>query len=118
MNSLLSRMSSRSVVMTIARAMITSECKSVEMHHDAFKLAVSIDQTRFNLKYVSINDIKRGFVCRDSKQDTPKKAESFQAKVYVLQHLIQIQNGYTPDLDCHTSHIACKFKEIPSKIDR
>jgi elongation factor 1-alpha len=35
-----------------------------------------------------------------------------------MQHPGQIQNGYTPVLDCHTSHIACKFKEITSKIDR
>jgi len=26
--------------------------------------------------------------------------------------------GYTPVLDCHTAHIACKFTELTSKIDR
>jgi elongation factor 1-alpha len=35
-----------------------------------------------------------------------------------MSHPGQIQNGYTPVLDCHTSHIACKFKEIRAKIDR
>ncbi len=26
--------------------------------------------------------------------------------------------GYTPVLDCHTAHIACKFGEMIEKIDR
>jgi len=35
-----------------------------------------------------------------------------------MAHPGQISNGYTPVLDCHTAHIACKFQEIQSKIDR
>ena len=40
------------------------------------------------------------------------------AHVIVLNHPGQIGAGYSPVLDCHTAHIACKFAELESKIDR
>lgn len=43
---------------------------------------------------------------------------SFCPQVIVLNHPGQIANGYTPVLDCHTAHIACKFSEIKEKCDR
>lgn len=42
----------------------------------------------------------------------------FWFQVIVLNHPGQIANGYTPVLDCHTAHIACKFSEIKEKCDR
>ena len=35
-----------------------------------------------------------------------------------MNHPGQIAAGYTPVLDCHTAHIACKFAELVEKIDR
>merc|ERR1712179_706722 len=45
-------------------------------------------------------------------------AKDFTAQVIVLNHPGQICNGYSPVLDCHTAHIACKFHEIKEKVDR
>lgn len=45
-------------------------------------------------------------------------ADSFIAQVIIMKHPGSIVPGYTPVLDCHTAHIACKFNKIISKIDR
>ncbi|RXM92455.1 Elongation factor 1-alpha 2 [Acipenser ruthenus] len=41
-----------------------------------------------------------------------------QFKVIILNHPGQISAGYSPVIDCHTAHIACKFAELKEKIDR
>merc|ERR1711864_21969 len=60
------------MVVTFSPANISTEVKSVEMHHEAMTEALPGD----------------------------------------------IHSGYSPVLDCHTAHIACKFQEIQQKIDR
>jgi len=105
------------MVVTFAPCMLTTEIKSVEMHHESLPEALPGDNVGFNVKNVSIKDIKRGYVCSDSK--SPASAvSSFHAQVIVLNHPGQICNGYSPVLDCHTAHIACKFQEIKQKVDR
>merc|ERR1711881_713753 len=97
---------------------VTTEVKSVEMHHESIEEAVPGDNVGFNVKGLSVNDIKRGFVASDSKNDPAKDTENFVAQVIVLNHPGQIQNGYAPVLDCHTAHIACKFNKIRAKVDK
>ncbi|CAM9827190.1 unnamed protein product [Pylaiella littoralis] len=106
------------MVVTFAPVMLDTEVKSVEMHHEALTQAVPGDNVGFNVKNVSVKDIRRGYVAGDSKRDPPKGAAMFNAQVIVMNHPGQISNGYAPVLDCHTAHVACKFKEITQKMDR
>jgi len=105
-------------VVTFAPAGVSTEVKSVEMHHEALTEAVPGDNVGFNVKNVSVKDIKRGMVAGDSKNDPPKETKDFLAQVIVMNHPGEIHAGYTPVLDCHTAHIACKFAELKEKIDR
>merc|ERR1712157_118094 len=73
------------MVVTFAPNQLSTEVKSVEMHH---------------------------------KSLPPKGAETFFSQVIVMNHPGQISAGYSPVLDCHTAHVACKFKEINQKMDR
>jgi len=106
------------MVITFAPNQLTTEVKSVEMHHEALSEAVPGDNVGFNVKNVSVKDIKRGYVASDSKNKPAFAAKDFTAQVIVLNHPGQICNGYSPVLDCHTAHIACKFNEIKEKVDR
>jgi len=97
---------------------LTTEVKSIEMHHEVLPEAVPGDNVGFNIKNIAVNQLKRGFVTSDSKNDPARECESFTAQVIILNHPGQIANGYCPVLDCHTAHIACKFENIQKKIDR
>uniref|UniRef100_A0A8C9JRD6 Elongation factor 1-alpha n=1 Tax=Panthera tigris altaica TaxID=74533 RepID=A0A8C9JRD6_PANTA len=105
------------MVVTFAPVNVTTEVKSVEMHHEALSEALPGDNVGFNVKNVSVKDVRRGNVAGDSKNDPPMEAAGFTAQVIILNHPGQISAGYVPVLDCHTAHIACKFAELKEKID-
>merc|ERR1719342_1247340 len=106
------------MVVTFAPVALSTEVKSVEMHHESLTEAVPGDNVGFNIKNVSVKDIKRGYVTSDSKNKPATGVADFTAQVIVLNHPGQVSNGYSPVLDCHTPHIACKFAEILEKVDR
>jgi len=106
------------MVVQFAPAGLSTEVKSVEMHHEQLTEALPGDNVGFNVKNVSVKDLRRGYVCGDTKKDPPLGASSFHAQVIVMNHPGQIGNGYSPVLDCHTAHVACKFAKITQKMDR
>jgi elongation factor 1-alpha len=97
---------------------INTEIKSVEMHHESVAEATPGDNVGFNVRNLAVKDLKRGYVCSDSKNDPACETEMFVAQTIVMNHPGQISNGYAPVLDCHTAHIACKFSKIRNKIDK
>lgn len=69
------------MVVTFAPVNVTTEVKSVEMHHEALSEALPGDNVGFNVKNVSVKDIRRGNVAGDSKNDPPQEAAGFTAQV-------------------------------------
>jgi len=97
---------------------ITTDVKSIEMHHTTIPEAVPGDNIGFNVKNVAVKDLKRGDVASDATKDPASEAESFVAQIIVMNHPGMIHAGYTPVLDCHTAHVACCFDQLLQKIDR
>ncbi|KAM7322069.1 hypothetical protein ACRRTK_018910 [Alexandromys fortis] len=80
------------VVVTFAPVSVTAEAKSVEMHREALSDALPGDNVGFNVKNVSVKDVRRGNVAGDSKmeaagfsaqklEDGPKFSKSSDAAI-------------------------------------
>ncbi|KAF8290387.1 elongation factor 1-alpha [Trypanosoma cruzi] len=67
-------------VVTFAPANVTTEVKSIEMHHEQLAEATPGDNVGFNVKNVSVKDIRRGNVCGNSKNDPQRRRPTSRRK--------------------------------------
>ena len=104
-------------VVIFAPVNVTTEVKSVEVHHEALSESLPGDNVSFNVKNMSVKDVHHGNAAGDGKNDPPMEAAGFTAQVIILNQPGQISAGYAPVLDCHTIHIVCKFAELKEKTD-
>ncbi|GMG99385.1 hypothetical protein Nepgr_001225 [Nepenthes gracilis] len=73
---------------------LTTEDKSVEMHHEALQEALPSDNVGFNVKIVAVKDLKLRFVASNSQDDPAKEAANFTSQVIIMNHQGQIRNDY------------------------
>ena len=110
------------MVVTFAPVAHSTEVKSVEMHHESLPEAVPGDNVGFNIKNVSVKDIKRGYVTSDSKNKPASGVSDFTAQVIVLNHPGQV-NSKKISLVCFFrlfvlfvfSTITCHLREFVTK---
>lgn len=91
------------------------ECKSIEIHGESVEEGVAGDVVGFHAKGIT-QEIQRGYVASDSKEDPVREAASFEATVMITNH-DYVTPGFSPVIDVHTAHVACTFEKIHSKID-
>jgi elongation factor 1-alpha len=121
----------------IAPGNLTSEVRSIDQFHTTLYEAGPGDRIGFNVRGISVKDLRRGFVVGHLKNEPPAEAIDFVAQVckcqkqtsydllrlinvfiVILNHPGEIREGYMPVVDCHTSHVACKFTELLVKYDK
>ncbi len=95
---------------------VAGEVKTIEMHHEEMNEAKPGDNVGFNVRGVTKEQITRGDVIGPAEAP-PTVAKEFDGQIIVLHHPTAISKGYTPVLHAHTTQVACKFKEIKSKLD-
>jgi len=66
-------------VVNFAPAKIAAEARSIEMYHETVEEAMPGDNVGFNVRAISVKDVKRGYVASNTKKDPAKETESFNA---------------------------------------
>jgi len=101
---------------TFMPANVSGEVISIEQHHEEIPKAEPGDNVGFNVRGVGKDDIRRGDVCGPA-DNPPSVAETFTARIIVLDHPSVVTEGYTPVFHAHTAQVACTFIELQKKLD-
>jgi len=89
--------------------------KSVERRwgDDDFEIVEPGEVTGFNVKNVSVRDIRCGYVGGDVRDHPFMRVLSFRAMIVVFDaHPNRIMRGYTPQIACHTASFPCRFHNL------
>lgn len=95
-----------------------TEVKSIEMHHVEIPEGYPGDNVGFNVKGLSIKEIKRGSVASDYQRSPATVVLEWKSRLIVINHPGEIRPGYTPVVDCHTTHVSCVIKDIFVAYDK
>ncbi|MBN3275616.1 EF1A1 factor, partial [Polyodon spathula] len=106
------------MLVNFSPANLSAEVKTIEMHHQGISTAFPGHNIGFNIKNISVKNLRRGDVAGNAHSDPPSDALSFTAQVIILNHPGHIKAGYSPVIDCHTAHVTCKFAELKAKLER
>ena len=74
------------MVVTLAPVNLSTEVKSVETHHESRPEAAPDDNVGFNVKNMSVKDIKRSYITSYSKNKSATGASDFTTQIIVLNH--------------------------------
>ncbi|MHA1377761.1 MAG: translation elongation factor EF-1 subunit alpha [Candidatus Helarchaeota archaeon] len=96
---------------------LTTEVRSIEMHHEQQQKAVPGDNIGFNLRGIAVKDIRRGYVVGHANKEPPTVAAEFTGQIVVIFHPTVLPQGYAPVVHAHTAQVSCVFSELISKID-
>lgn len=96
---------------------LTTEVRSIEMHHENIPKALPGDNIGFNIRGIAVKDLRRGNVVGHANKEPPTVAAEFTGQIVVIYHPTVLPQGYTPVVHAHTAQVSCEFAEILSKID-
>jgi elongation factor 1-alpha len=105
------------MAVTFAPTGLQDVVESVQMEGEAVPIAFPGDYVGLDCKNIAAGDLKPGYVASDSIDDPAMEATHFTSHVIITNEPGLIRNGYTPVLDCHTSHVAVMFAELIAKVD-
>ena len=70
------------------------------------------EYVHFSVTGQSLERIKRGMVVGLSTNQPPKEAETFDAKIVIVNDFDEIKLGSKPKVHCHSSHMPCELVKI------
>ncbi len=103
----------------IAPSGIVSVVKSLQIEFQTVFQAIPGDIVSIDIgdSCIGLMDIQPGCVVSNYEDCPAQKVSSFEAQIIVMNHPGNISNGYSPIIDCHTSHTPCTFIQIKEKLD-